>query len=43
MTRFAHAAHAAWTQAQAFAVFALCTTAGLALPLSLALIGFPTA
>lgn len=40
MTRFAQAA---WTQAQAFTVFALCITAGLALPLSLALIGFPTA
>lgn len=42
MTRFATAAHAAWIQAQALTVFALCITAGLALPLTLALIGFPT-
>ena len=43
MTHFAHAARAAWIQAQALAVFALCVGAGMALPLTLVSIGFHTA
>lgn len=40
MTRFGRAC---WLQAQTIAVIALCVAATLALPLSLAAIGFQTA
>mgnify|MGYP000870221881 CR=1 FL=1 len=43
MTQAAKAARAAWNQAQALAVFALCIGAGMVLPLTLVSVGFPTA
>lgn len=42
MSRFASIAHTAWNRSQAAAVLVLCTAASMALPLTLASIGFHT-
>jgi hypothetical protein len=42
MSRIASIAHSAWSRSQAIAVLALCTGASMALPLTLAAIGFHT-